>query len=416
MIILSGALIVFLLAFYRASFLLPYFWVCRHGEVTLMLFLGVGMLIRAIQSKTYVWVCMLSFTCIVAVMGDMLFVVAFIVPAIMSLVLLCIMRRQDCRRALILKAILVASTMAGRVFAGLTGHRDTAGFYTSPSFAKVLSCIVKLISDIKTSPAEDFWLAIMTLMSVLIAFVFTLNIFMNRKSSEQSSPGLLMFSVFLLCSFASVIGSVVLTENTQHTGYFRYLITAFVIPFIAAPLYLSICVRSAAYAKHASVLGIAILSLFTVCKWKNMTPDTKPVYKFYPSVVRGLDAKAFEYGLSYGISDHWLANYSTQFSLQGLRVYAVQPNLDPSPSVCNINWYLGGRGAGKADRPEYNFVILGGMHGMKDGLKEETVINAFGKPADEFFAGGHKVLVYNRPENSALRNHFEKYRNSLLSH
>jgi hypothetical protein len=415
LVVLSGALIVFLFAHDMASVLIAYFWVCRHAEVVILSMLCTGLLVRSSAGRG-VWTIAVLLACnCMAVISDPLFLAAFTAPGVLALLFMWAIRILHGRRPIMLAIGIAASAFAGRLIGPWLAPRDTVGAFLHVRPNEMQQAFRVLVSDIRQSPPPELWISVAVALLLVVGSVVVFRFLLTRKQPGNATTRLVLYSVLTVFSSVAVVASLVLTGNTMHVGHMRYLLPVMTIPFLAIPLYVSAALRKwcPRFAGIPVYVALPVLLLLAVVCWQKMPEGIRSVVDFYPPVTQCLDSHADEYGLSHGISDYWLAGYNMMFSRKGLRIYSVRNDLRPYPIVNNIDWYLGDPDAKRYGEPEYNFVIVGEIAGKADCLTEATVTNAFGAPAAAIEHGDYNILIYNRPEDTALRFHFKQYRDIL---
>ncbi len=412
LVVLSGALVVLLFARGRAGGLRALFFVCHHGEVAVMLMVCLGFLARALAKPSRIWLVLLAVGTALGALSDPLFLPAFAAPALGTIVILWAIRVLSPPRALGVGVLLGGAVVVGRIASGLLTPRDTSGGFLQLNVAAAPHELLRLWTDLAGGGAEPHpWLLVLAFVLAGLALVATCVLAARRNRDVP----FLVCNLFWVLSVSAVTTALVLTGNSREPGYFRYLLPIAVLPFFAVPLLLALLPSSRRLVGRTIVPAgmLCLMVVITVAGWQRFPRGTPPVYRFYPALARELDEHAEAYGLSHGLADYWLSSYATMFSRKGVRLYSVWNDLRPFTQVCNIDWFLGDPDAARYGVPRYNFVVLGGPY-PGYGPSEDTVIGALGPPADSFMCDRWKVLVYNRPEDEALRRVFDEHRGTLL--
>ena len=131
----------------------------------------------------------------------------------------------------------------------------------------------------------------------------------------------------------------------------------------------------------------------------------QPVDRYEPPLVQCIDAVARKHDLHYGVADYWLAKYITAFSATDLRVVSVTPRLDPFVNFANIEWFLGGVGAKRHDRPIYTFAILGSRTPAEPGVSP-LALNTLGPPIAVESCLGYDIHVLPPGSDERIRSQF----------
>ena len=169
---------------------------------------------------------------------------------------------------------------------------------------------------------------------------------------------------------------------------------------MTAALYLTVG-RWGAWAL-ATILAVAVLPGL-----RPLPPSVPPATEYYPPLVSCLDEVAKRHRLQYGVADYWLAKYVTALSRSGLRVMAVTPRLDPFVNFTNIEWFLGGVGARRHDRPVYTFAIMGANRPQDPGISPVAVA-ALGAPLAVERCEGFEIRVLPQGADERMRSQFRE--------
>lgn len=408
--VLVGCTVAFLFAQNRAAEFVAFFWPGRHQGVTIAAIVGLALLIRLARRNGWGDYGLLCAVCFASALADPLFLVVFVVPALLLTVLMPLLRIAKARNSALVAVGLVLPSILGSVVARLTTHHRTSSRFTTLRLGEAAVHLHRFWRDIIGAGGSRklliaiaaVWLAGSVIAAVFLAFH-------GRKRGWREMAGPWIFISYTVLMSAASIGAVVLTGSTIHGGYFRYLLSVFTFPLLGAALLLALlCGRSGEHWRRGvAMAAIASLAVATGVTWKRPAQGAATVWTYYPEMTKCLDRLAEKYDLRYGMADYWFAKYNTMFSRKDLRIYQVRNDLKPYHHVSNIDWYLGAPGARYAE-PEYTFVLLGGRS-AREGIRRETVVARYGEPAHTEQCCGHEVLIYNRPSDEAFRRHFDSY-------
>ena len=154
---------------------------------------------------------------------------------------------------------------------------------------------------------------------------------------------------------------------------------------------------------------VGTLSLAVLPGLRRLPETVPPATEYYPPLVSCLDDVARRHRLEYGVADYWLAKYVTALSRNGLRVMAVTPRLDPFVDFTNIEWFLGGVGARRHDRPAYTFAILGSNRPEDPGVSP-SALAPFGDPLAVETCAGYQIRVLPLDADERIRRQFRENR------
>jgi hypothetical protein len=238
--------------------------------------------------------------------------------------------------------------------------------------------------------------------AVCIAIVaMTLRKLARQQAQQVQLPDRLLW-VFCSCwifadllSAGAVIfgGSNYLTLLKSYTWTTHYLQAIFFIPLFGLPLIAVWLIpqRIAATITRGAVWSWSLLVIAVPAVRLGASPVPKSgITSYRPALVEFLDNMASKRGLKYGFGGYWQSRITTLLSKVGLRVYAVEPSLQPFLWVTNINWYT----ASLDDRhqqPPFRFVVL---DDPAFTISRESAVEMFGQPSEEVRFHNTRVLIY----------------------
>jgi hypothetical protein len=207
-----------------------------------------------------------------------------------------------------------------------------------------------------------------------------------------------------LMALGTVLAVAATAAPFREAGYTRYLL---------APQLAGLVVVTAALVPALGRFGVwalvGTLSLAVLPGLRRLPETVPPATEYYPPLVSCLDDVARRHRLEYGVADYWLAKYVTALSRNGLRVMAVTPRLDPFVDFTNIEWFLGGVGARRHDRPAYTFAILGSNRPEDPGVSP-SALAPFGDPLAVETCAGYQIRVLPLDADERIRRQFRENR------
>jgi hypothetical protein len=359
-----------------------------------------------------------AFLVAAAVMSDLLFVVHLVVPLTMSLVVCACFRLFERRRLWRIAALTWVAAIAG--YAAKRLLLSTAYPLPPRSAARSLLALRRLADGfgaalLRGDPRHLFCCA------CLVAAVVITVVLLGRGRSGNNAPGALerrqRLSVVFLVTWAlsAVLGLAApvmaavspladfnMYDFAQKYALPFYILPLFVWPMILAPVIPAQRARWTQILRFASaVLAVVVPSCLLLAAPRQTHPLHGRISPF--PLVRTLDEKAATYHLKYGVGGFWEVRRITLLSSTGLRVYPVDWDMSPFPTLTNLHWFRGYPGS-RYPHPQYSFVLL---NASGYAVPRNLVIQRFGPPAHEFLAGTTPVLVYNRPADQRFRDLFE---------
>jgi hypothetical protein len=188
-------------------------------------------------------------------------------------------------------------------------------------------------------------------------------------------------------------GLTVLKDYIWTTHYLQaiYFIPPFGLPLLTVWL---ISQRIPPPVTRAIVWSGALLVIAIPAVYLSGSPPPKSqVTDYRPPLVQFLDDMASTRGLKYGVGGYWQSRTSTLLSHTGLRVYAIDPVMQPYLWVSNINWYTESLD-NRDEKPPFRFVILDDPAAK---LSRENAVQIFGQPSEEVSFQNIRVLIYSSP-------------------
>jgi hypothetical protein len=364
--------------------LIAFIWSNRHGFTVILSLIALGLLLDAISAGRRFL--LLVAVAAAGVASDLLFVVWFVGPALASL--LSFARAVGYDRARRAGVAVVAGSVLGAVLFRVLTPVATVGSKVEIQLEQIWPALNRM-SDVafKSSPVE-LGFALTTLAGLLIAAALAV-----RSQNPVARIAAAWFGFMVLATVAAVAATG--APFREGAGYTRYLLA----PEFCGIVVVVVAIGSTFSGRGVGALLIA-LAVFILPGIRPLPKEVPSAASFYPPMVRCLDEVARRHKLNYGVADYWISKYVTALSRTGVRVVSVTPRLDPFPDFTNIEWFLGGVGARRHDRPVYTFAILGSMRPDSPGVSR-VALDALGPPIAVENCSGFEIRVL--PENADTR-------------
>jgi hypothetical protein len=386
---LAAAAVMCLVATNHGLDYIAFVWSNRHGYTAILSVLGLGLLIEARRGRPRIAAALALLVC-VGVASDMLFLVWFVGPAIIAALTTASFSGAGRLR----KAVLAIGAGVGLGLLIFWTMTPTATVAAKLGIAPDTAWgALGRISDMafKTSP-ERTLSSLLTLAGGAVAAVFAV----RAAESGERAAGVYAAALIVLAPLAVAATAAPFRE----AGYTRYLLA----PQLLGLVVMMIALRAAIGPRGGPALTVA-LSVAILPGLRALPPSVPPATSFYPPLVECLDRVARKHRLEYGVADYWLAKYVTALSHSGLRVVSVKPGLDPFVDFTNIEWFLGGVGARRHDRPLYTFAIMGAGRPEDPGVSPIAVAALGEAPALEN-CQGYEVRVLPPGADERIRDQF----------
>lgn len=249
---------------------------------------------------------------------------------------------------------------------------------------------------------EPLHIAAVIWMAVCLAIVALIIRKLVRHSPAQVAPPPRLLWVFCccwifsdLCSAGAIIlgGSNGLTEFHNYIWTTHYLQAIFFVPLFCLPLMVAWLIPrllSPAMTRAVVWCGSTVVILVAASSLIGTPPPKSQVTNYRPPLVRFLDDLASRDGLAYGLGGYWQSRITTLLSRKGLRVYAIDPGMEPFLWVSNIDWYTEAL-ADHRQPPPFRFIVL---DDPAFKLSRADAVQTFGEPSEETGFENVRVLVY----------------------
>ena len=388
---LVTAAVLYLVATNRGLDFIAFVWSNRHGYTAIVSVLGLGLLIEALRGRPRT-AAALAIVVGAGVASDMLFLVWFVGPAIIALLTTVPLSGARPSRSALL-ALAAGVGLGLLIFWAMTPTATVASkLGIEPDR---LWGALHRISDtaFKTSLER-------TLSSLLVIAGLAVSVVVAIRAAEVGAraAGAYVAALIVLTPLAVAATAAPFRE----AGYTRY----FLAPELLALTIMLVVARHGLGPGGGLVSNLA-LTVAIVPGLHALPPAVPPATSFYPPLVECLDRVARKHRVEHGVADYWLAKYVTALSQSGLRVVSVTPRLDPFADFTNIEWFLGGVGARRHDRPIYRFAILGAGRPEDPGVSP-IALAAFGDPLAVESCEGYEVRILPPGADEGIRGQFKK--------
>jgi hypothetical protein len=235
----------------------------------------------------------------------------------------------------------------------------------------------------------------LTLFVVHLAAGLLLTLAWLRHRDAGPDRALVVFaSATLLAAPLSNLGAIVATGMTVNPALDRYLHACFVLPYLAAGLWLALAPwRSLRMVGRLVPLGVASFALYLVshylpqARWEQCRPP-------YPPEAQALDDLVRRHGPLRGVGNFWASRRLSYLTRQRVPIRTVEPWGYPYLHASSIQAYLSGDPRDTA-LPDYQLVVFGPDDGRLLPLPEE-ILREYGEPEETIEIGEFRIWRYQR--------------------
>lgn len=342
-------------------------------------------------------------------LSDSLFIVQFVVPAFLVLLLWRLLWRRQAqvswRQVLLLAGGLLLFAAIGQWLRQFMTRVDKLSLYTDNhdwdsiafSFSKVIAWGAQVASS---DPLLTlFWL------SSLIALIVTLVMAHIRpqRIGQTKASELSFVVLLLLISMIVSVSAAILSGNFHDTYSDRYLLPTIYLPlFTGWPLLLAALLPATEPQKYprqqVTAIGTSLFSLLAIVYMLLTVQPTSyaAIAAYQDPFMQCLERETAQRHLRYGIAGYWQANVASALSNGKLHVVPVDAVLAPLPWNTKRARY----------QVPFEFVILVRDEPAEWHIQEEVVLQKFGAPAESFKCENSEIYVYNRPFDLQIRDWF----------
>ncbi len=320
---------------------------CYHTGTLVNTLITVSVLISKIK-PVYKFIFIFLFT-ILATYSDILFIVMFIGPTILTNLFL--YKSKGLRYILVYTLTVIFGVC---IAMKLYTHINQSGLFnfSSPNkmyafenigqsmktFYAQASCYISLLGF------RSFQMVFAYLSPVISGIMFLVY---RKKFSESVKFFLLFYTIFSIIVYAAPV------LNGSYTGWdtIRYNVA----PVFFAMTFLAILVGYFMKKRESNRIfsfGLSYLILivfFSLITFKLSPKGFVNYFSYYPQKVKEIDSVCVKKNFKRGISNYWIAKWITVFSKNNVQVLSVYPSCAINEVGSNIKWYLTG---------EFEFVIV----------------------------------------------------------
>jgi hypothetical protein len=336
----------------------------------------VNSLLAAILALSYLkygsWkrLLILGLLVFVAIISDKLFIMGFVVPAIIYS-LLHLFQRGKKGPFLILIALASLTTLLALFTYRMLNFTAAIDMISTGTkmfhFERIPEAMGNFLHHMKSVimdyPTQRI-LVFATLLFILGAPVYLI-LYLKKYLSRRLNPLpessyaliLYLFLFVVLILLTPIINGYYIGRSLIRYNYAALVMGAAGFVYLATML-LSRYAPPLWFKKYfTTACTAALLVLFLVLGLRHQpVKGLRSYVNHYPESVRILDELKKKHGLKYGLGGYWQAKYSTMFSRNNLRLYSVSKgSFKPSYHVTNENWFHDG-GKGSHANPTFNFL------------------------------------------------------------
>jgi hypothetical protein len=323
-------------------------------------------------------------------LSDLIFFAWLFAPlALASFVAFALVRRDP--RGLLRAALLIGGAAAASGLAKLaveaTGRFNRRTMRGAKSLEEVRGAFAEFLRDL---PQVDgaLWLALVALVVALAALAplwlaqaQRLPDALASRLGEPARERLLWASGVTFLGLALGAAIPLATGVWSHRAHARFFVSLAFFPSVwIAHAALAAGVAGWPGGLRAVALASVVLGAVAACSGFEGFALAR-VRAPHPERVAALDALASQHGLRVGLGGYWIANETRALSRSGLRVLAVEPDLDPYVWSTSADVYF--------ETDGFDFVIL-------EDLDRDAVRARLGPPREVLHAGSLEVWRYDR--------------------
>lgn len=334
--------------YYTNDQMLPYLYTiyCYHTGTLINTLIAISISIS--NFKFGIKCVLLLLISFLAAFSDMLFVVMFVGPFIITNLLQ--FKFLGFKKTIILILIITTGVYTGNY---LFKHLNETGFFIYQINIKLYSFDLmreswrvfydQMLYNVLTKGLVGF--------RTFLSFFFLILVFMTllllrKKLDSGTRYFLLLFVMILISLYASPIinGIYIRTDAIRYSAaayLFSYCILAMVIAVILRFGVSDVRITSLLAALVLIITGSFVYNKFNYKGMNNY-------FSYYPPKVRALDSICVKNGLKNGVSDYWIGKWSTMFSKRNIRVHSVYQWTNIYEFGSNSEWYF---------NKEFDFVI-----------------------------------------------------------
>ena len=353
---------VLLLLFFLPQFLSGYFefssyllLVSIHLGAFLMSVAALYLSVKYLKTESRGSLILLFIIAFLTTISDMLFVVAFTIPLILTLI---IFIRKYNKKALILILINVSAVVLAMLVFRLIKNNSLFSIgspHRIMDFNNIINSWYMLCGHIKfyfEQIALVQYLIIICIISFIAQIIsLCLNLFRAKNNDLQSFMNLFVVFFAVIVFFAPVInGNYTNVDTLRYNAYAFYLLAPSLVFSFNSKMLHNLFNNKVRYTSMSLLIALILSLTIAGIKTFNHSGLTK-YFNYYPEKVREIDEAFEKYNLKSGIANYWTARYVTLFSKNQVNIVPVYDNLAPCDINSNKNWFYG-------DDKMFNFIVL----------------------------------------------------------
>lgn len=316
------------------------------------------------------------------VASDKLFVVQFLLPAVLSLCVLWLINNLSLKKLLWLFLLIIGSTILGLLLYQLVVINPTA-YEVHYNVANISANLQKLTHRIISNFSSNYLFFAMNIVFHLAALFFFC--WQLKLRNLKYSTAYQFFIVFvIICS--AVLFSVLSLSTLAMAN--RYLIPFYFLPIIFFPLVFYPLLEK--YQKAAQVMSQAILLgvlLLATTKITNQLRNFNFHTEYYPKHMQCFDDFIERTGAKHGIAYYWLSKSTTMMSKNQVSVAAVTPDLYDYPWITTAKWF----------KDKYDFVLVSHNPNDKQDQPKIELVDQFSHRHADKIINCQKFDIYYYP-------------------
>ncbi len=336
--------------------------------------------------------------------SDLIFIVQFIIPFIMTSSIFYRSLPLSKRHVLITNAIVILSTIAARIFIStLIAKRIITvikpNLYYNKSWQDILDSCIRFSHDIFNILLHNPGFLVIQVIHMVLIFHF---IYSLVKRNSNLSPVLTIWHTFALISMACTITPPILTGLWMSETEIRYIIPVFLFPAWTVTAYVIgfsfLHNKFTFYLINTIIITCSIFYIFPDLARIRPNDFTLP----YPAKAKYIDTIARKHNLTHGFSDYWNAKYLTFYSKEDIRINQLHHSLIPYFWINNMDWYWKTPEGQENEKIHYRFIIT-------NRLNKTLILKHCGNPSIIEKNEGLEIFIYENDLNATFKQLTDRY-------
>lgn len=379
----------------------PFFASMYHSGTGLLSLVCLTLLLAQISGSRstagFGWLFVLAF---IGGTSDILFLIDFIGPSLLTLGLLALAFRQDWRKYLGLGLNLALAGVTSYFFGPYLFPVPLAtGQFIHLSFEAAYATFFTVVAEM-TRPEHHFFFFIIVLdILTVLSGIGGLLFFCFSSRRKLVSP--VVFSLMVYCSSAVFLDWFTTLFTGLYSGMYanRYLAVALIIPMFIV-----------AFALHAVIQWrpwleklLATTTAFFAISVAFIPQDPHPDYAALEADIPFLKALMKERHIQVGLADYWEANLCTFLSHWEVPLRPATGDGNITRWFCSLEWF--GKGRPFAELPHIRLIYL----------PDPRFGQTFGPPDEIVYGPTHNpVWIYSEARSIIYNEHFDLLSNKFL--